>query len=140
MPLDRRRFEIGGGLYRVDIGAEKQEFPSESFLLATDHVPDLFDPVSAAGVFHAVGGNDKERMRGHIFRIGKFVKIADVLDGVADGVQKSGTALDTVLLSRHRRNVSRINPIQNYLTAIVEKHGGNQRRSLGIALLFHHGV
>ena len=50
---------VAGDFDGVDVGAEEEEFPVVFFFLALDHALDVFERVFAAGVFEAVGGDDK---------------------------------------------------------------------------------
>ena len=89
-------------LHCVDVGSQKEELPSIFSLLTPDHLLDPLGRVAAAGIFHAVGGDDEKGMLRHILRPGILVNVSDVVDGSADGIQQRGAAPDIVFLSGDR--------------------------------------
>lgn len=73
-------------LHHVDVGPQEEKLPAVLFLLTLDHL--LYPPggVAAAGVLHAVGGNDEKGVLRYILGPGILMDVADVVDGPADGV------------------------------------------------------
>lgn len=90
-------------LYRVDVGPQEEKFPAVLFLLTLDHL--LYPPggVAAAGVLHAVGGNDEKGVLRYILGPGILMDVADVVDGPTDGIQQGGAAPDIVNCSPSSR-------------------------------------
>ena len=93
-----------------------------------------------AGVFHAVGGDDEQRAVGHILRTGVFVDVADVVDGVANGVHQRRAAAYLVIRVSHGRHLLYLHTVMQYAAEVVEQHGGYIGRARFLLLLFQHGV
>ena len=103
----------------------------------------LLHPVAAvfaAGVFHAVGGDDEHGVLGHILFPGIFVDVGNVVDGPAQSIDQRGTAAGTVIPPGHGRHLADVHPVVQYLGIGVEKHRGHQHLSLPLSLPVYGGV
>ena len=109
-------------------------------LLPFDH---LFDPlavIAAAGIFHAIGRDDKERVLGDILGSCVLVDVADVVDRAADGIEQRRAAAHIVIPLRHRCDVLYRYAVVDDNALIVEEHCRDQRLAGLIFLLCDHGV
>lgn len=79
-------------LRRVHIGPQEKKLPAVLALLPLNHPAHRFIVVAAAGVFAAVGGDNKHGFVRHILPAGVFMDIADMANGPAHGVQQSRSA------------------------------------------------
>ena len=127
-------------LHCVDVGPQEEKFPAILFFLPPDHLLDLLGRIAAAGVLHAVGGDDKEGVLGHILVPGVLVDVPNVVDGPADGVQQGGAAPDIVLLVGDGLDLAHLHPVVEHLTLVVKEDGGDERLAGLLLLLFDHGV
>ena len=115
------------GLRRgVDVGAQEEEFPAVLRLFVFDHFADLGVVVAAAGVLHAVGGDDEEGLVRHVLPPGVFVDVADVVDGAAHRIQERGAAAHEVLLLGQRRDFVQGQPVVDDLALVVKEHRGDE--------------
>ena len=89
--------KVTGRRHRVDVRAEEQEFPAVAALLPLDYLLDAVAAVVAAGVLHAVRGDDEQRVLRGIHLAGVLVDVADVVDGLADGVRQRRAAAGDIL-------------------------------------------
>lgn len=124
---------------RVHIRAEEQKLPA-IFLLARDHCADLIRSKAAACVLHAVCGDDKQRVLGHILRAGRFVHAADVVDGAAHRVVERCTAAHGILCLRQFGDIAQADAVVDHFAAVVKEHGGHEGLPLRAALLLQHGI
>ena len=115
--------EAGGLCDSVDIGAEEEKFPVVFFLLALDHAAHFFEAVRAAGIFHAVGCDDKDGLLRDILIPGVFVYIPDVVDRTADCVQEGGAAADVVLTICHGFYFLESHPVVDDFLPVVKEDG-----------------
>ena len=129
-----------GGLHRVDVGAEEEEFPVVGFLLSRHHFPHLVRGVAVAGIFITVGGDHEERPLRQVLRPDVFVDLLDVGDGLAERVDQGGAAADGVFLFRHCRDLPQVDPVVDDLALIAEQHRRDQRFALFLLLLLDHAV
>ena len=126
--------------HRVDVGAQKEEFPAILLLLALDHLFDPLGRVAAAGVLHAVGGDNKQGVLRHVLRPGVLVDVADVVDSPADGVQQCCAAPDIVLFVGDGPDLAHLHPVVEYLGPVIKEDGGDEGLARFLSLLFNHGV
>ena len=127
-------------LHCVDVGTQKEELPSIFSLLTPDHLLDPLGRVAAAGIFHAIGGDDTKGMLRHILRPGILVNVSDVVDGSADGIQQRGAAPDIVFLSGNRFDLACLYPIMEHLGPVVEENGRDKGLTGFPLPLFQHGI
>ena len=104
------------------------------------HAPHLVGRIPAAGVFHAVRGDDEQRALRHVLRPGIFVYVPDVADGPAHRVQQSRAAADAVFLFGDGTDLAQLHPVVQHLDPVVKEDGGDQGLAGLLFLLFQHGV
>ena len=129
-----------GFLGGVNIGTQEQKLPAVLLFLVSDHLPHLFIRVLMAGIFHAVGGDDKQRLLRSILGPGILMHHANVLDGAAHGIQQRRGAAHAVLLFGHRLHLLQRHPIVDDHAVIVKQHGAYQRLTRLLFLLPQHAV
>mgnify|MGYP006977363829 CR=1 FL=1 len=96
-------------------------------LLPFDHLFDPFAVIAAAGVFHTVGRDDKERVLRYILGSCVLVDVADVVDCASNRIQQGGAAAHTILPISHGLDVSDINAVMDHFADIVKEDSGDQR-------------
>ena len=126
--------------HRVDVGAQKEELPAILLFLPPDHLAHLTGGIAVAGIFHAVGGDDKKGVLRHILRPGIFVDVSDVVDGSAHCIQQRGAAPHIVFPVSDGFHPVRPYPVMEYLDPVVEQYGGDQRLAGPLLLLFQLGI
>ena len=122
--------EAGGLADGVDVGAEEDELPAVSLLLALDHVADLVEAVAAAGVLHAISDDDENGLLRDILLACVFVDVADVVDGATDGVEQGGAAADVVLGIRHGLDLVDLHAVVEDFGPVVEEQDRGQDLAL----------
>lgn len=132
--------EVLGGLNRVDVGAEEEELPAVLRLFVLNHRLNFGGIVATARVLHAVSGDDEESVLGDVLLAGILVDVPDVVDSVADGVEKSGAAPHIVVLACHWPDVVKIDPVVDDLAFVVEQDCRDERLAILFLLLLDHRV
>ena len=105
-----------------------------------DELLDLLRRVVHACVFKAVGRDDEHRAHGTILFSRILVNVADVLDRVADGVEKRRAAAREVFAPRQWRNLPDGHAVVNDLDFVVKEHGGNEDVRAFFLLAAQHAV
>ena len=127
-------------LHRVDVSPQEEKLPAVLFLLPLDHFFHLPGRIAAAGILHAVGGDNKKSVFRHILGPGVLMDVSDVVDGSADGVQQGGAAPDLIVLLSERLDLVELEAVVEHLHLGVKEHRGD----VGLAglplLLLQHGV
>ena len=93
-----------------------------------------------AGVLHAVGGDDEQRLFRPVLFAGVLVDVADMVDGAAHGVKQSRAAAHEILLPGQLLHLVQRNAIVDHLADVVEKHRRDKRLARLLLLLLHHRV
>ena len=132
--------QVARGFHRVDVGPKEEKLPAVLLLLALDHLLDPLGGVTAAGIFHAVGGDDEYGVLGHILGRGILVDVSDVVDSSADGIQQGGAAPDIVLLVGDGPDFAHLHPVVEHFGPVIKEDGGDKCLALLLFLLFDHGV
>ena len=127
-------------LYCIDVGPQEEKLPAVFLLLVLDHFFHPSGRVAAAGVLHAVGGDNKKSALWHILGPGILMDVANMVDGSADGIQQGGAASDIVLLFCDGLHLAHLHPVVEHLGLIIEEDGGNKGLARLLLLLFDHGV
>ena len=84
----RRNAYVSRCLNCIDVCAQENEFPTVLFLLSFYHFLDTSCTVTMATILHTVRDDDENRMLWHIFWARILVNVADVMNGLADGIQQ----------------------------------------------------
>ena len=66
--------------------------------------------------------------------------VCDVADRAADGVEQGGAAPNGVIPIGHRLDPFERHAVVEHGAHVVKEHGGDQRLSVCLFLLFDHGV
>ena len=132
--------KVARRLHRVDVGPKEEELPAVLFLLPLDHFFHPLGRIAAAGILHAVGGDNKKSVFRHIHGPGILMDIADMVDSLADGIQQGGAAPNIVLFLRDRLDIAHLHPVMEHLGLVVEENSGDKGLAGLLLLLFDHGV
>ena len=124
----------------IDVGPQEDKFPAKLLLLPFNHSMDLIVSVVAAGIFHAIGGDDEQGLIRHILAPSIFMDVADVMNRTADCIQESRTAPDIVFFVCHGRDVLQRQSIVDDLAFIVKQHSGDHSIAGFFSLLFNQRI
>ena len=102
--------EFGSGGDGIDVGSQKDEFPAVFKLLPLHHGIDPLVAVFLTSVLHPVSGDDEHHLLCPHFIAGIPLGIADLMDGLADGIQQGGRTADKVLLRGNRTDALDVDP------------------------------
>ena len=122
----RGNAQVACRLHRIHVGSQEEKLPAVLRLLPPDHFPYPLGRVAAAGILHAVSGDDEEGVLRYIFRTGVLVDVSDVMDGAADGVQQGGTAADIIFLFRDGLDLAHVYPVMEHLDMVIKENGGDK--------------
>ena len=134
-----RYAEAAGRRHGVDVRAKEEEFPA-FLLLNLDKLAHFIAGEAAAGVFQAIGHDDEERAGGYVFGAYVAMNIADMLHGVAHGIEQGRTAGNLIVLFCKLGDAGDIATIVDDRAFIVEKHRGDEHGRTALLLFFEHGV
>ena len=132
--------KAGGSLHGVDVGPEEEKLPAVLLLFLPHHGLHFIAAVAMAGVFHAIGRDDKDGVLRTIFLPGVFVDVGDMVDRAADGVDQCGPTADKVLAIRHRLDLPHVHPVVDDRAVVGEKHRGDDGLPLRLLLALDHAV
>ena len=118
--------QTAGCLHSIDVGPQEEELPSIFLLLMTDHLLYLVHGIAAAGVLHAVSGDDEERVLRDVLAPSVLVDVPDVLDGPAKGVQQCRAAPDPIIPSSYGRNFPNRDTVMEYFRPVIKENGGDK--------------
>ena len=125
------------GIY---IGTKEQKFPAKFGFFPFNHVMHLAIAVFTAGIFHAVGSDDKQYFICTVLRCGMLLDIGNFPDGASNGIQQGSTAPDIIFMFRNRCHGVDIQPVMQQFIFIIKQNGGNPDISRFLFLFFQHGI
>ena len=123
---------------RIDICADKKEFPTVFFFLSLNHLFNLLTAVTMTCVFLTVGRNNKHRMLRYIFGTGILMDVTNVMNRTSNSINKRRATTNGVIFVCHFRNIGKFHSIVQDFTFIIKENSRNIATAVLFLLLFNH--
>ena len=117
--------DIAGGFNGIHVCPQEQELPAVLVLLSFDHLLNLGIGIPAAGVLHAVCGDDKQRLLRLVLITSVLVNVADMVNSTTYSIQQCRATTDKVGILRQLCYLFHRYPVMDNIAGIIKQHCGN---------------